>query len=451
MQATSEKILANVIYVVFRRKWMIAMGFFLMFFSMLFFIWLITPAYKAMDRVLIHHNYKQQLGLFKDMATPGIVNPRVNWALNMLEIAKSTAIAEEIVRGFGLDKRFEQKAENPESPRDVVKAKIAGMAQWPAIQLEKWGLVKKKPADYFAEAVEEFMEDAEDIELVEDTEILEIGVYEETPELSGRIVSMISKLLIEKAIQLDRKTAEQAYLYASEQLKDAKKTYLQSQRDLERFKLEWQITSLDDEKALKLGHLVQTEGDLSKVLADLGGKRAELKEIQNRLNRPMITYSEHKDLTDRMPGVELNIASLQGSESQFRENIRSLKEEIRQLIQQENEYLRLAKQAALDEEFYTELLNKKNEFVVQKGTEVGEFSIRLIDSFRVSPSADPDWPDLKIFVPITILFSLGVAFALPFFREFFLQYPRHPSELSEMTGIPVWGIISHQPSKRGHK
>ncbi|MDY6970921.1 MAG: hypothetical protein SV775_01190 [Thermodesulfobacteriota bacterium] len=430
---------------------MIAMGFVSMFSTMLFFIWLITPTYKATDRVLIHHNYKQQLGLFNDMATPGIVNPRVNWALNMLEIAKSTAIAEEIVREFGLDRRFEQKVEHPEIPRDVVKAKMTSLAQLPAIALEKLGLVKRKPTDYFAEAVEEFLENAEEIELVEDTEILEIGIYEETPELSGRIAGAISRLLIEKAIQLDRKTAEQAFLYASEQLKNAEQAYLRSQRDLERFKLDWQVTSLDDEKALKLEHLGQMECDLSKVLADLAGKRAELKKIQDRLNSPVITYSEHKELTDRMPGVELSVVSLAGSESQLRENIRTLKEDISLLIQRENEYLRLVKQASLDEEFYTQLLNKKNEFVVQKGTEVGEFSIRLIDSFRASPNADPDWPDPKIFLPFAMLFSLGVAFALAFFVEFFLKYPRYPSELIEMTGIPIWGIISLQPSKRGIK
>ena len=42
------------------------------------------------------------------------------------------------------------------------------MIEWPAVQLEKWGLVERKPKDYFAEAVEEFLEDAEDIELIEE-------------------------------------------------------------------------------------------------------------------------------------------------------------------------------------------------------------------------------------------------------------------------------------------
>lgn len=451
MLSSSERILENVVYVLFRRKWMIIISFLLVFCSMIFFIWLITPTYKAMDRVIIHHNYKQQLGLFNDLATPGIMNPRINWAVNLSEIAKSTSIAEEIVKRFGLDKRLQQKIEAPESPRDKIKALIGGMIEWPAVQLEKWGLVERKPKDFFAEAVEKFLEDAEDIELVEDTEILEISVYEESPELSNQIVEALTNLLTEKALQLDRENAKKAYQYASQQLETTEKSYVRSRERLEEFKLRLQVTSFDDEKRLKLDHLATIRVDLSRVLTDLAGMTAELEEIHNRLKQAKISYSEYQDLINRFPEIELSAAALEGRKRQLSETIAQLEYGITQLIQRENEYLRLEKQAVMDEQFYSNLLTKKTEFIVQKGTDVGEFSIRLVDSFRVSPDADPDWPDLIIFLPVTLLFSLGVAMMLPFMVEFSLDYPRRPSQLHEMTGIPIWEIIPHRPSKRSLK
>jgi capsular exopolysaccharide synthesis family protein len=446
MESPSTKTIETVTYVLFRRKWMIVSSFTVMFVTMLFFIWLITPTYKATNKVLVHNNYKQQLSIFNDLASPGLVNPRVNWTNNLVEIAKNVEIAEKIVKRFGLDKRHQQKVESPQTPREIIKSWIGQAIQWPFVQLEKRGLVKRKPPDYLAKAVEEFLEDMEDVKLVEDTAIIDISVHGESPRLANEIVEALTQVLIEKMISIDREEAGATHDYVLEQIGPAEKAYIESTKGLETYKLRWQVTSFDDEKKLKLEHLETLQLELSKTLADLAEKKAGLSNAQNQLDSYKIVPSEYRDISNHLVRLEMERAAIDGRKHQLEKDIEKLEQEITDLINRENEYLRLEKQVALDEELYLKLVSRKNELFVQKGTEVGEFSIKVVDSFRVSPNARPGRPPLGMLLPIILIFSLGTAIMGTLLVEFFSDYPRNPSELEETAGIPVWGIITRRRS-----
>lgn len=412
---------------------------------MLFFIWLITPLYWASNKILVAHNYKERLSLVDDLATPGVLNPRVNWANNVLELAQSTQIVEDIIREFHLDERYRRKIEEPTAARDKIKAAIVhAIIDWPAVQLEKIGLITRKPKDYFAEAREEFLDDALDVELVEETEIIELAVYEESPDLANKIVEALTQRLLEKTLQVDRTRTAQVLGYAQTQIGPVEIAHSQSREKLEKFKLKWQVTSFEDEKRLMLDNLQLQRKDLAKVLTNLSGKRAESVTIEKQLKSGRLGMKDVQQLTNRLQLLTQEISSLEGEERQLRANILQQQNDIRLLIGRENEYLRLEQQAKLDESLYSELLVKKNELIIQAAAELGEFSLRVIDSFKVSPYADPDWPDLQIVLPIVLVFSLGMALAVPFLIEYGLDYPRNPDELREVTGVPVWGAVGKQ-------
>ncbi|MEM7673521.1 MAG: hypothetical protein AAF212_09290, partial [Verrucomicrobiota bacterium] len=75
------------------------------------------------------------------------------------------------------------------------------------------------------------------------------------------------------------------------------------------------------------------------------------------------------------------------------------------------------------------------------GSQTGEFGMTVVDRMPVSESADPDWPDLILFIPVIIVFASGLAVGFPFVLEFFLNYPFRRQELEELTEVPVWGTI----------
>jgi len=441
MANTDGSLLGYALYVLFRRKVMIIVTFLVVFVSMIFFIWLITPTFMATSRVLVHNNYKQQLALFSDLVSPGVFNPRVNWAVNILELAKSNELSEQLVREFRLDERFRQKIEDPQSARESIKATIVRFAQLPARKLDEWGVVKQKPKDYFAEALENFQRNTLVVELVEETEIVELAIYGESPQLANDMVGRLTELLIQHASGLDRTVAQRVYKQAATHLADAERAYGEARTRLEAYKQRWQVTSFDDEKRLTLDSLQSMEKELAQVKASLAGKRAEIKEIKARLGEPQLRPAEYYDLDQALTQLQRSEADLEGRGGQLGKTIAAQKEEIAHLIERENEYLRLEQQADLAEDLFLALKKKTNELLVQANAEIGEFSIRVVDRFRVSPYANPDRPKMLLLVPFALFFAFGSALVLAFLGEYGLAYPRSADELRGLTSHELLVVV----------
>ncbi|MCK4830930.1 hypothetical protein KA005_85260, partial [bacterium] len=176
MEQTAEKnrILYHILYVIFRRKIFLATLCFISFVLIIFFTFLTTPTWEATTKILIRSHPQQQLILFKDLLTPAREASPVNPASNLVQVLTSQEVAQEIVEEFGLDERLRKKTEEPEALRDVIKQFLFGVIRYPITVAKKIGLLKDEPVNFFAEAVEELMEDAQDIELEEDTNVINL-------------------------------------------------------------------------------------------------------------------------------------------------------------------------------------------------------------------------------------------------------------------------------------
>lgn len=447
----NTNLLGYALYVLFRRKVMLIVTFLVVFCSMIFFIWLIQPSFAAYSRVLVHNNYKQQLGLFNDLTSPGVYNPRVNWAINMVELAKSAELAEDMVAEFDLAERFRRKVEEPESGREIIKAGIVAAIEWPAVKMEEWGWVKRKPKDFFAEALDEFMEDMIEVELVEETEIVEIIIYGESPERANEMIDFLTEQLVTKVAGLDRFVANQAYQHATHEFESAESQYEAARSKLEQYKQQWRVTSFDDEKRLTLDSLQTTEKELDIARTELAGKKAEIKDINARMKKGDLAPKEYQEFVDDLSEIEQSIAGLDGRRVQMERNVEELRAHIDRIIKRENEYLRLEQQADLAEDLFLTLKKKANELLIQANTEIGEFSIRRVDNFKVSPVADPDWPDMIILIPLALFFAGGMALVLPFVVEFGLDYPRNPRELKQVAGTELLAVLPKHSLMRRFK
>lgn len=441
MANENTNLLGYALYVLFRRKVMLIVIFLVVFFTMIFFIWLIQPSFQTYSRVLVHNSYKQQLGLFNDLTSPGVYNPRVNWAVNMVELAKSTELAEDMVTEFDLAEWLRRKNEEPESGRESIKAAVVGMIEWPAVKMEELGWIKRKPKDYFAEALEDFMDDMVEVELVEETEIVEIVIYGESPERANAMIEFMTQRLIDKALGLDRIVVNQAYQHAAAELPNSEKEYEKARTKLEQFKTRWQVTSFDDEKRLTLDSLQSTQKELDSIRTSLAGKQAEMLNIEASMKKDNLAPKEYQEFVDALSEIEQSIAGLDGRRMQMESNVNKQLSHIDRLIKRENEYLRLEQQVSLAEDLFLTLKKKTDELLIQANTETGEFSIRLVDNFKVSPVADPDWPDMVILLPLALFFAGGMALVIPFVAEFGLEYPRNPRELRELSDIEVLAVL----------
>ena len=438
---SAEKLIKHTIYVFFRRKWMMLGIFCVSTVLMLFLTILVTPTYRAANRLLVSHNYKQQLGLFRDVTSPGELNTRVNYNNNILNIIQSEIIAGKIVDEFDLAERMRKKKEEPESFRDVLKMGIVNFILWPKDFAVKKGWLGSTPDDWRSDAIEEFIEESLDVELVEDTEMIEIAIYEQSPELANAIADRVSVILIESMLELNRSEAAEAYQFALMQSADYGERYVKLRDTVEGMKVDLRVASFSDEKRLLLEHKEDLESQLSSVRTANAALKQELAEAQKQSTYSRLSPSKREEITATISDLEITIAGNRGRRENLEINLDAINEEIDSVIKRENSYTSLKNELDLTERVYFQLEEKVQELAIQQGTRTGEFSVKLVDHMPVSPTADPDWPDMILFFPVIIIFSSGLAVGFPFVLEFFLNYPFRRQELEALTSIPVWGTV----------
>lgn len=437
-----EKLIKRLSHTLFRWKWFILITFLATTFAMLFVTFLVTPSYRAANRVLVSHNYKQQVGLFRDLATPGQLNTRVNFNSNFLNILKSEIIAGQIVSEFGLAERLQERKESPEAFRDVVKMGIVDVLRWPIdVAIEK-GWLGSKAKDWHAKAVEEFLKETLDAKIVEDTEIIEIGVYESSPALANAIADRLTELLTQKLLELNRSEVVLAYEYALEKSKEAKKEYVQSRDALERLKRELRVASFEDEKRLLVEHKESLEQQHAAMGVLRAGLLGELEESENQLRDDRLLPTKRNEIISRMSNLRVELAGIKQRISAISSEIEEAVAKIDGVILKENTYTALKSEVELAERMYFQLRERVDELSLQKETNTGEFGIRIVDRQRVSPNARPDSPGLVIFFPLIIVFSLGASLGLPILIEFFRDYPLDEEEVAEITNAHFVGSIS---------
>ncbi|MEM9025417.1 MAG: Wzz/FepE/Etk N-terminal domain-containing protein [Verrucomicrobiota bacterium] len=438
---SAEKLIKHTVYVFFRRKWMMVTIFGITSVLMLFLTILVTPTYRAATRVLVEHNYKQQLGLFREVTTPGELNTRVNYNNNIISILQSEILAAKIVDEFDLAERLRKSKEEPEHFRDQFKMGIVNFILWPKDYAVEQGWLGSTPDDWRADAIEAFIQETLDVELVEDTEIIEIAIFGESPEMANQMVTRVTKLLIKTLLELNRSEATKAYNFAVSQGEEFRQRYERLRDQVEELKVTLRVASFADEKRLLLEHKESLEEQLTSVRSANAALQEELAEARNQADNARLSPSKREEITSTISDLEITIAGNGGRRENLEINLEQVSLEIDDVIKRENEFSALQNDLNLTEHIYFQLEEKIQELGIQQGSQTGEFGMTVVDRMPVSESADPDWPDLVLFVPVIIVFASGLAVGFPFVLEFFLNYPFRRQELEELTEVPVWGTI----------
>ncbi len=319
-----KELLYNTLYVVFRRKVRLTLLCGLSFGLVVLFALLTTPTFKATTKILVRSNPQQQLILFKDLASPGREPPMVNPARNLIQILTGREMAQKVVERFKLDERIRaQEKEAEEYSLSKAINSIIGVAR------ELVG-VEKVPKNYFAEAVERLMEQAEDIQLEEDSNVINLSIWEETPGLSSDIANYMAQLLIERSAQLEQDDAKQASDFTGEQVKAAESALTNSEAEIVRFREKNGIVSLEEQKKAKLDELHAVEAQHIAVKVESAEEKAKLEELRGRISAQKKLLSESpifandsviKELVRSLNRGEIQLA---GELEEFTESNRSV-------------------------------------------------------------------------------------------------------------------------------
>lgn len=301
------------------------------FLLLLFFTFLKTPTYKATTKILIRSNPQQQLILFEGLASPGREPPMVNPARNLIQILTGREMAQKVVEKFKLDERIRAQGEESEEPMTRIEEALSNAVN--SMIMVARGLVgaEKAPKNYVAEAVESLMEEATDIQLEEDSNVINLSIWEETPGLSSDVANYMAQLLIERSAQLEQIDAKQASDFTGEQVKAAESALGDSEAEIVRFREKNGIVSLEEQKKVKLDELHAVEAQHIAVKVESAEEKAKLEELRGRISAQKKLLSESPIFAND-PVIKELVMSLNRGEIQLAGELEKFTESNRSVI-----------------------------------------------------------------------------------------------------------------------
>lgn len=411
--------LYNILYTLFKRKYLAMAIFIATFAGIIFGTYLVTPLWKATAKVRVQYNPKPQLAMVEDLTTPGALVLSVNPANDVIQMLTSRELAEEIAKRFERDKLWQKRVHEPEQTREIIRWHIFDFLVGTPIRfLQYLGVLTQQPHNYIAMAVEELEEDLEDIELEEDTTVVNVAIWGESPEIATDMSNTLVQLLLEKNLGSSRLPMNQIIDSTQREVAQSEIDLENAQEDLRRFKEESGLVSYDEETKILLQRLDRYEEKLIEMKDQLISFRIEKK-------------PDH-------PDVRILTAAIDEYRNVIIPAIRS---KLMALPLKEVELAKLTQDLMIQVNLYGTLRQRLLDLQFLKNSSMGDLELKVIDTARVYSYVKPDWPRWVINIPLGFIGSIATGLVFIFFVEYWNRSFKSVKELEESIPIRVRGAI----------
>lgn len=474
-----DDFLHNLAYAMCRWKFAIV-GIFLLLVVMVFFAgYLMTPSWQAKVYLLAEPTSTPARSAFPDPTRQVQRQSSDFYGQHVVRILQGKEMALAIVDKFDLAERARRRSEEPANLREVVWASVFNTlgAVIDTTLLILTGKQEEKAADWRDEAagaVREGLTAWVEADLVTETDIVELLVNGETPELANEIASfMIDHLRTQLAaiaatggdaavaafrVELDNTIQRQE---AAERLLQ---DFVEANKgvqpaDLSRIKMV-DLARLQSE----LGRLISERAELERQREDRDGATAgattsggasdrilrnvSIQQLQSRRYELRITLATLlSEVTAAHPDVLSTRTQLRQTESELdaafdnvmqtvdaelrskRQEITDLEMELAALPTLEFEYTRLATNVEIARQLRRDLQAHVEALSVTAQSGIGSLAINVLERAYVSPVATPDMPSWMIVALVALVFAGGVAVVIPPFVEYWRDPIRGPVDL----------------------
>lgn len=469
-------------YIICRRYVMMFVTFSVVLALFVFAGYLVTPTWEA-EVLLLAESRPVAVSPLGDKAAP----PRADDAAeNLAQMLSGKGLAYDMVRAFRLDERARIKAQEPPTFRDWAKVRITDVAMSPLYFLQWLGLLPKSEVDWVDKAGEDFREGLLswlDVEALEDSQVVSLKINGETPQLATDIANAMVKRVRER---LTEATARAGQITREAQVREVQRVAEQLAKEearLQALREDQGGVTLSEEtraKTLKLQELNAADSRLreeikvlgrqleeaarnpglivsinssavadSKVVQDL---RATLHSKEVRL-ASLITErtEEHPDsvnLKEEIAAVRHAVGTeitnvqrgLIADQARIQAEIAELQTELKTLPGRERALAELTLSVETYRNLYRDLLQASEEMEVLANSAMATLDFKVLDYAYVSPLASSDMPDWLIVLTAAIPISLGTAFALALFLEYWRDPIKGPGDLWRQR-IEVLGVV----------
>lgn len=332
-----ERLLFHFLHVIFKRKWLIISLFFSTMIMVIFFTILMTPMWEATTLILVESNPKKQMVLFPDIATPGAQTSPSTQSQNLVQLLTGRNMAYEVVGKFGIDKLVEERENNPKALRDIIKKEVKDFFLIPVKILRELGVFGEKRKDYADDAADEIIDDWEDIEVVEETQVISLTIKGYTPKLAEDVANFMADSLIRRTVTLSNDEIKRTYNDTEKNFSGVEKDLRTAQEQLKRFRENEKVISLNEEERAKISQYNEVETKYNLSLNEKNTLTAKLQELDRQLkardnkvvtsttlaSNPLIT-----DLKTALNESEVKMFSMLKDRKESHPDVRKIKAEI---------------------------------------------------------------------------------------------------------------------------
>ncbi|MFQ5427450.1 MAG: exopolysaccharide transport family protein [Thermodesulfobacteriota bacterium] len=337
-QLSKREVIFNILYTIFKRKFLIIAIFVITYFAFLFGTFLVSPVWKATALVLMEPNPRQQIVLFDEMAKPSGEIHTVHPAQNLVDILTSRSMSEEIVKEFQLDKRLKEKRKHPKSLRDRIKGVMANVTIGYPMDFIVWlGILSPGEKNFLAEAIDDFQNDALDVAVEEDTSIINISIWGETPQLSMDIANRLAEKLQIKTLNLTKQEATKAYDFINSQAAKAKENLDRAEANLRKFREENLLVSIDEQIKFDIERVADLQSNLSATRITRKETEERIKEVKRQIDNQkevetasslIVMNPLANELKTDIKDQELKLAALLAEKTEEHPEVVTLKNQI---------------------------------------------------------------------------------------------------------------------------
>ncbi|MFG0333118.1 MAG: GumC family protein, partial [Maioricimonas sp. JB049] len=452
-ELSPKAILEYAVFVVCKRKWSIIAIFLATVAAFCFGTFLVTPQWEASTKLMVLGAPTTQPVIFEGIEYP--TRAEKISSNDLVEILNSDAFAAEIVRRFELDELAREKAQNPRNLREKLKVSIMHFVTTPMRWAVEMGWRQPSQKNFFADAVEELVEDWEEIELIEETSTIHVGVYAETPELAVAISNALSEMLVDKVKEFNQTVAERAFEFVSVQLKNVAARLEEAEQELLEFKNSEKIVDIAEERMQLLTRMQTLRSSLSTNQTEIVSTRARLGELDRQVSLPAARGGSNDDddyatlrnsideteVEREIAGKRATLVELEAGRDHLQQEMDKVQSQLDVIADRELRFERLSRTVASLRERYLNMNQKYLELEVQKFTETPEFDIKVAAPAYIAEGTDYDWPSWLLTILAAILGGTGLSLGYVFFMEYWTDTLDRRRQIEETTGLTILGTV----------
>lgn len=365
---SKEDTIFNLLYPIFKRKRTVLGIFLATVFFIMFFTYLVTPTWEGTALILVEANPKRQLTAVPDLSTPGRATSPEIQVHNLVPLLSGRNMAYEIVEEFELDDRLYRRKVKPETARDVIKKAMVDLFRSPVLFLRTVRILRAPQRDWVDEAADDLIDKAQDIEVEERTQVINLTIRGETPELAAGIANRMAELFQEKLVALSLDETRIVYEFTEAEIENTREKLEQARANLREFLEENEVFDIQEERrhkvleleALKIEHL-RTRNGKEVLVALLDETNRQLRE-RNPLYSGSPLASENPvilHLRSELSRAEVQLASALTEKTEKHPDVIRIETEIKRIKELLSlEITKMVTGKSSSDEAYTKLLDR---------------------------------------------------------------------------------------------